>query len=122
MNRERIIVVILELIGSVGYSFGCHFSASDSINKLKLFISESNISLVELISDSPPPIFIFRLLNELCNHIILFLLGNLLQIFVIAKVFELVIPSIGNAADFDLSEFVFLIEGLVAALLVLELF
>jgi hypothetical protein len=59
MNRERIIVVILKLVGSIGNSFGCHFSASDSINKLKLFVSESYISLVELISDSPPPIFIF---------------------------------------------------------------
>jgi len=109
MNGERIIVIILELISSIGKSFRGHFSASNSINKLKLFIGKSNISLVELISDSSPPIFIFRLLDELCNHIILFLLGYFLQIFIITKVFELVIPSIGNTTDFYLCEFVFLI-------------
>ena len=120
MDRKRIIVVILEFIVGSCYGFGSHFATSDSIYELKLFVSKSDISLVEFISDSSPPIFIFRFLNELSNHVTLFLLGNLLQILIVAKVFELIIPTIGNTSNFDLRELVLLIQRLVSAFLVFE--
>lgn len=59
MNGEGIVVVIFNLIIRGGDCLRSHFSASNSIDELKLFVSETNISLIELIPDGPPPIFIF---------------------------------------------------------------
>lgn len=58
MNRERVVIVILDLIIGGGDSFRCHLATPDSINELKLFVTEPDISLVELVPDSSPPIFV----------------------------------------------------------------
>ena len=65
MNWEWIIVRKFKLIVSVCYFFGGHFAASDSVDKGKLLISEDYVSHVKLISNSFPPIFIFRFFNKL---------------------------------------------------------
>jgi hypothetical protein len=62
--------------------------------------------LIEFISDGSPPIFVFRLVNELCDEISFLFLDDLLQVFVVAEVFELVIPPIGYASDLDLGQLV----------------
>ena len=78
VNRERIIMFKLDAIVRFSNCLRSHFSTSDSIYKLKLFIWETNISLIELISDGSPPIFVFWFFDEFCDHIILFLFGNFL--------------------------------------------
>lgn len=75
---ERITVLEFDLELTLGYGFRCHFSTSDSIDEFELFIWQSDISLIELISDGSPPIFIFRFFDELGDHIILFLFGDFL--------------------------------------------
>lgn len=83
----------------VGDSFGCHLATADTINQLKLFVIESNVTLVELVTDGPPPILVLGLADKLSDAILLLLLGHLLQVLIITKVFELVIPTIGDATD-----------------------
>jgi hypothetical protein len=111
---------MLEFVDGGCYGFGRHFATSDSINQLKLFFSKSDISLIELISNSSPPIFIFRFLYELSNHVTLFLVSDLLQILIIAKMFELIIPSIRNPSNFDLGQLVLLIQRVVSSILILD--
>ena len=62
--------------------------------------------MIEFISDGSPPTFVFRLVNELCDEISFLFLDDLLQVFVVAEMFELVIPPIGYASDLDLGQLV----------------
>ena len=108
-NWEGISVIIFDFEGTGGNMFGCHFSTSNSIKEFKLLISESNISLIEVISDSSPPIFILCLFDEFSDKIILFLFCYLLKVLIITEMFELVVPSVWNTSYFDLSLLIFLI-------------
>jgi hypothetical protein len=110
-------VVVVELVWVIGGGdgFGGHFTASDSVDDFELLISEVDIFHVELITNGPPPIFIFWLLNKLLNFIASFLLNNFFQFIVISKMFELVIPAIGDFTDFNFDLFVLLVVGLIVA-------
>lgn len=82
-----------------------------------MFIIEPDISLVELIPNSPPPILILRLLDELSDLIILLLLGDLLQMLIIAEMLELIIPTIGDTTYLHTGQLILLVVGFVIALL-----
>lgn len=73
--------------------------------------------MVQLIPDSPPPILVLGLLDELSDLIILLLLGDLLQMLIIAKMLELIIPTIGNTTYLHTGQLILLIVGFVIALL-----
>lgn len=73
--------------------------------------------MVQLIPDSPPPILVLGLLDELRDLIVLLLLGDLLQMLIIAKMLELIIPTIGNTTYLHTGQLILLIVGFVIALL-----
>ena len=73
--------------------------------------------MVELIPYRPPPILILGLPDELGDLIFLFLLGDLLQVLIIPKMLELIIPAIGNTANLNTGQLILLIIGFVIALL-----
>lgn len=75
MQREWIIMLKLELVSSSGYSLRCHLTTSYSINQLQLLIRQPDISLIELISNRPPPILILRITDKLIYFVhLMFLL------------------------------------------------
>ena len=62
------------------------------MNHIELFISQYYILVIELISDSAPPILVSGSLNELVNLIRLLLSHHWLRINRVAHVFMLLIP------------------------------
>ena len=80
-----------------------------------MLISEVDILHVEFVTNGPPPIFIFRLFNKLLNLITSFFLNNFFQLIVISEMFELIIPAIGDFADFNFDLFVLFVVGLIVA-------
>jgi len=120
VNWKGIVVIVLDFIASVSHGFTGCFSTPNPINELKLFIRESNISEIKLISDGPPPVLIFRFTDKLRDFIVLFLFSNLLEMFVVTEVFELIIPAVGNASNFNLSKLILLIQRFVVTELLVE--
>ena len=115
MGVEGHWVIIFEFIRVVfgGDGFGGHFSASDSVDDLKLLVCELDVFHVELISDGSPPVFVFRFLDKFFNFITSFFLGNFFKLVVISEMLEFVIPSIRNFTNLDLDLLVLFIVGFV---------
>ena len=109
MHWKGIIIVVFNLVTSVSDGLRCHFTTSDSVDEFKLFVIESDISLIELVPDCPPPIFILGLLYELSYFIILLFLCYLLQFLIIAEMFEFIIPAVRNFAYLDFSQLIILV-------------
>ena len=65
MNRERGMMIELNLIDGFGNFLRGHFAASNSVNEVELLIGENDIGGVELIPDCPPPILVFGFVDEL---------------------------------------------------------
>ena len=114
-QRKRIAIIVLDFKLSVGYGLRCHLATSDPIDELELFIRKPDISLIELISDGPPPILILGFFDKLGDHVVLLLFGYLLKVFIVPEMFQLIIPSIGYATYLNLSLLVFLVVGFLLA-------
>lgn len=110
-------VVMLQLIGVVGSGDGFrgHFSTSDSVDDFQLLVCQLDIFHVELVSDSPPPVFVFGFLDELFDFISGFFLDNFFELVIITEVLELIIPSVGDFANLDFDLLVLLIVRFVVA-------
>ena len=101
-DRERIIVLKFDFVLFISNRLWCHFATSYSIDKLKLFIWEPDVSLIKIISDGSPPVFVLGFFDKLGDHVVLFLFGYFLKVFVVTEMFQLVIPSIRYAPYLDL--------------------
>jgi hypothetical protein len=120
-ERERVIVIMANLEGGTGNSLRGHFATADSVDQLKLLVVEPNVSLVELVTNGPPPILVLGLADKLADAVLLLLLCHLLQVLIVAEVLELVIPPVGDAADLHLGQLVLLVVGVILAGLALLL-
>lgn len=96
------------IVGTGNFGRG-HFPTPDTVNESKLFISKHNITHIELIPDSPPPIFVLRLLDELFELISLLLLDDRIQFVIVAEMLELIIPSVRNLSNLYAGELLLLI-------------
>lgn len=102
-----------DLKGGVGDRLRCHLATADSVDQFQLFVVESNVTLVELISNGPPPVLVLGLADKLADAILLLLLGHLLQVLIVTEVLELVVPAIGDATDLHLGQLVLLVVGVI---------
>ena len=112
---EGVVVLELDLVLLVGYGLRGHLSASDPVDELELLVREPDVPLVELVPDGPPPILVLRFLDELGYHVVLLLFGHLLQVLIVSEMFQLIIPSVGNAPDLHLRLLVLLVIGVLLA-------
>lgn len=110
---EGVVVIMGNLEGRVGETLGRHLATSDSVNQFELLVVETYVTLVELITDGTPPIFVLGLADELTDAVLLLLLGHFLKVLIIAEVLELVIPPIGDATDLHLGKLVLLVVGVI---------
>lgn len=94
-----------------------HLAAADAVNEFELLVIETDIALVEFVTNSAPPILVLGLADELANAVLLLLLGHLLQVLVVAEVLELVVPPVGDATDLHLRQLVLLVVGVILACL-----
>lgn len=115
MSVKRHGIVVLKLVRVIGSSdgFGSHFTASDSVNDLELFVRKLDVPLIELISDSPPPVLVFWLLDKLFDLVTCLFLHDFFEFIIIPEVLELIIPSIRNFTNLYLNLLVLFIIGFV---------
>jgi hypothetical protein len=117
-------VVILQFVRVVcgGDGLRGHFAWSDTVDDLELLVGQSDIFHVEFVSDGTPPVFILGLLYELLDGWAGLGLDDLLEVIIIPKVLELIIPPIGNLTDLDLYCFILFVIGLIVTQLYIILF
>jgi hypothetical protein len=101
MDWKGICVTVFNSVICIGDCFGCILTRSDSINEFELRVRQDNIAIIEIISDSAPPVLILGFLNELLDLITLFALFNFTQLIVIAKMCKFIVPMIRYSADSD---------------------